>query len=260
MTRRLHTSSLSHKHEHEHNHNERGNILFMILIAIVLIGALTAVVMRGGGESASIDDETLLIRVSEVQRYASELERAVRFIIANGKSESDLRFAHPRAPGAPAGYGDLAADTDPRDQVFHKDGGAATYRLPPEGITNTAVNWEFYGGTAIPGVGSDRADLVAVLPDVTPQMCAHINKQRAQVSPQDTGASAAAGASAGDCVFMNTAGRFNDTRQFYTSPNTMNLATFAQDPETGTAYSAPEACVVCATDNRRYYYFVLLAR
>ena len=237
---------------------ERGNIFFMILIAVVLLGLLTATILRGSNsESSNIDDETLAIRISEVQRYASELERGVRYVLQNGKSESDLRFAHPRAP---AGYGDLVADTDPSDQVFHKDGGGASYQLPPEGITNTAVSWEFYGGTAIPGAGSDRADLVAVIPDVTPQFCTRVNAMNDQSAPQDTGASAAAGASAGDCVFMNTAGRFNDTRQFYTTANTMNLSSFAQNPETSSAHTALQACVVCSTDNRRYYYFVLLAR
>lgn len=233
-------------------------MLFMILIAIVLIGLLSAVILRtGNGESANIDKETLAIRASEVQRYASELERGVRYILQNGKSEADIRFAH---PSASADYGDLSADADPTDQVFHKDGGGADYKAPPAGITNSTVAWEFYGGTAIPGAGSDRADLVAVLPDVTQQFCDKINALNGQSTPQDTGGVAAAGASAGDCVFMGAAGRFRDARQFYATPNTMSLATFAQDPETSTARTALEACVVCTTDSKRHYYHVLLAR
>ena len=151
---------------------QSGNILFIILIAIVLLGGLTAAMMSGNnGEGANIDDEQLSIRISEVQRYAGELERAVRFIIQNGVSESDIRFAHINAPSA---YGDLSADGDKSDQVFAREGGGAAYRVPPSDISN-GDHWEFYGGTATPSTGSDRAELVAVLPDVTRQFLSLIH-------------------------------------------------------------------------------------
>ena len=137
---------------------ERGNLLFMILIAVVLVGLLTAAIQSSSRpEGANIDSEALVIKASEVQRYASELERAILFIMQNGKSESDIRFAH---SDAHADYGDLSADGDPTDQVFHRLGGAAEYRAPPVDISDGSA-WEFYGGTHLPGVGSDRADLVA---------------------------------------------------------------------------------------------------
>ena len=78
--------------------SESGNVLVIILLAVVLIGLLTAAIQgSNNSESANIDNETLAIRASEVQRYASELERAVTYIMQDGKSESDLRFAHPDA-------------------------------------------------------------------------------------------------------------------------------------------------------------------
>jgi type II secretory pathway pseudopilin PulG len=243
---------------HQHRTAERGNMLFMILIAVVLIGILTAVIMNtGGGESANIDEETLVLRTSEAQRYTSELERAVLFIVHNGHSESDIRFAHPDAASE---YGDLSADVDPTDQVFHQDGGAANYKAPPEAI-NDGSPWEFYGGTALPGVGSDRADLVAVLPNVTAQFCARINRLDGQSgTPTDTGGSLASGAAAGDCVNMGEDGRFGDIRQFYATPNTTNTATFEQDPQVTGVRTALEACVHCAADGKDHFYHVLLAR
>jgi hypothetical protein len=238
--------------------NERGNILFMVLIAVALIGLLTAAVMNsGGGESANIDDETLVIRASEAQRHASEVERAVLFIIHNGKSEADIRFAHPDAPSS---YGALPADTDPTDQVFHQNGGAAGYKAAPEDV-NDGSAWEFYGGTAIPGVGSDKADLIAVLPNVTQQFCDRINKLAGQSStPEDTGAGLASGANPGECVNLGDNGRFNDTQQFYATPNLMDESTFEQDPEISEARPALSACVHCAADDNLHYYHVLLAR
>jgi hypothetical protein len=237
---------------------ERGNMLFIILIAVVLIGLLTAAIQRSNRpEGANIDKETLVVRATEVQRYASEIERAVLFILQNGKSESDIRFAH---PDAPSDYGDLGADADPTDQVFHRLGGGATYRDPPEDV-NDGSAWEFYGGTALPGVGSNKADLIAVLPNVTQQFCDRINKVVGQNgTPADTGGSLAAGANAGDCVNLGAAGRFGAAHTFYTAPNTVDEASFEQDPSISQPYTATQACVVCAADAAQHFYHVLLAR
>lgn len=240
---------------------ERGNVLFMILIAVALIGFLTAAVMSSGqNESAAIDEETLAVRASEVQRQAGEIERAVLFIVNNGRSESDLRFAH---PDAPSDYGDLGADADKSDQIFHRDGGGTNYPSAPDDV-NDGSPWEFYGGTALPAVGSDRAELVAVLPNVTQAFCDKINALNGQPTgastPQDTGGSLASGASAGNCVNMGDDGRFGDTRQFYASPNTADAATFAQNPEISAARPALEGCALCSADSKYHYFHTLLAR
>ena len=226
------------------DHTQSGNVLFLIFIALVLLGLLTAAVMNSSdSESATIDDELLSIRISEAQRYGAELERAVNYIIQNGVSESDIRFAHMNAPSA---YGDLSADADKTDQVFHRDGGGAAYRDPPDRI-NDGTAWQFYGGTDLPSVGSDRADLIAVLPNVTQQFCEAVNDMNGQPATlDDTGTSNASGLSAGDCLYMGSSeGHFNDTYQFYTTPNTVDETTFAQDTNTSAARTALQACVYC---------------
>ncbi len=236
-------------------HGERGNMLFMIFLAVVLIGLLSAAVLNSGDtDGSNIDNENLAIKASEVQRYAAELERAVLYIIRqNSKSENDIRFAH---PDNNAEYGDLSADSDPSDQVFHSSGGAANYRTPPTGI-NDGSPWEFYGSTAIPGAGSSRADLVAVLPNVTQQFCERINLLNGQTSaqPVDTGGGTASGASAGDCINAGAAGRFDNGQQFYATPNTMDESSFTQIP-------ALQACVQCTgiTGTPYEFYHVILAR
>lgn len=237
---------------------ESGNLLFMILLAIVLIGALTAAIQSTGQqEGTHIDRETLIIRASEVQRYASELERAVLFIVQqNGKSEADIRFAH---PDANADYGDLSADADPTDQVFHRDGGAATYRTPPADI-NDGSAWEFYAGTNLPEVGSTKADLVAVLPNVTQAFCEKINELNQQDGdqPEDTGGVAAAGNDPGSCINIGALGRFNDTQQYYDTPSTPNTV----DETTFTTVPGTQGCVQCIDIGGAPYHFyhVLYAR
>ena len=154
---------------HKRRGGEAGNILFMVLLAIVLIASLTAVISgTTGNNNSDIDNETLMIRASEVQRYASELERGIGYIMQNGVSEEDIRFSIPTNTTGPFLYEELAADGDPSDQMFHPDGGAANYRDPPANIqTSTGGAWEFYGNTQVPQAGSDRAELLAVLPNVT---------------------------------------------------------------------------------------------
>ncbi|MCB1782714.1 MAG: hypothetical protein KDI13_01845 [Alphaproteobacteria bacterium] len=221
-------------------HRESGNIIFMILLAIVLIGALTAALHGSSQTSNNIDRETLIIRVSEVKRYASELERGVAYIIQGGHSEADIRFA---SPDADADYGDLSSDTDKTDQVFDSSGGAARYRLPPDGV-NDGSKWEFYGQTALPNVGTDAAELVAVLPNVTSDFCTVVNNGIGY-SAQPTDSS--------DCVSYGASGRFDDGTQFPATPNTVDTATFSVTP-------ALEGCVKCTADGSYNYFRVLLAR
>jgi len=236
-------------------------MLFIILMAIVLLGLLTAAIQYSSRpEGANIDKETLLIRVTEVQRYASELERAVLFIMQNGKSESDIRFGH---PDAHADYG-LISD-QPDRQVFDRQGGGAKYRDPPDGI-NDGSAWEFYAGTALPQVGSTRADLVAVLPYVTQAFCERLNQSIGQTTqqPNDTGASAASGADPGTCVQIGALGRFDAGQQFYDSPSTPNTV----DESTFTVMPALQGCVLCSLDtngangtaDEYHFYHVLYAR
>lgn len=235
-------------------HAEKGNVLFIVLLAIALIGALTVAIQSGNNsETSNIDDETLAIRVSEVQRYASELERAVIFVTRNGISESDIRFAHPKAN---SDYGDLPADTTPENQVFHAEGGGAEFRSPPNGINNGSP-WEFYGTTALPNVGSSAADLIAVLPNVTQSFCERVNAVNNQDSdqPEDTGNTATSTSNAGACLYGGTHGRFDNAVQFYSSPNTTDSSTFTKLP-------AKQACVQCVGMSGAPYHFyhVILSR
>jgi hypothetical protein len=249
--------------KHTARRAERGNMLFMILIAVVLIGLLTAAIMSTSTtDGANIDNETLVIRASEVQRTASEFERAVLFIISNRKSEADIRFAH---PANHTDYGDLAADTDPSDQVFHANGGGAAYREPPPDIQTAAGGkWEFYGGTAIPRRrhGQSRSDRrAAECHAAILQQDKRAQRPARHPTPEDTGATAAGVGTAGDCLNFGALGRFDGTQQFYDTPNTVDETTFAQDSNTSAARPALQACVKCDIGpDALHFYHVLLAR
>lgn len=231
----LPSSSSQNKQENEH-----GNVLLMVLLAIVLIGALTVAIQGTSQQSNHIDDETLLFRITETQRYTAELERGIAFIIQNGHSEADIRFAHPNAH---TDYGDLSSDTDKSDQMFDREGGGARYNTAPDNI-NDGSAWEFYGHTALAHAGSDEAELIAVLPNVTQAFCEKINEKigYSTTMPQDDGT----------CLNSGASFRFDDTTQFSSSPNTTNEATFSFKPSL-------RGCAQCA-DGSYHYFHVLLSR
>ena len=227
---------------HHHRQYESGNVLIIILLAVALIGALTAAMQGTAQQSAHIDKETLILRVSEVQRYASELERGVNYIMQNGHSENDLRFAYPNAH---SDYGDLSADSDTSDQIFDRLGGAAHYGTPPKNI-NDGSTWEFYGHTALPQVGSNAADLIVVLPNVTQSFCERVNSI---IGYDDTSQPT----DSSICINGGASQRFDDTTQFDSSPNTVADATFSIKP-------SMQGCVQCTNDNSYHFFHVLMAR
>lgn len=218
-----------------------GNILFYILIAVALLGLLTAAMGRGGSMFQNLEREDALIKANQIQRYGAELEQAVRSILSNATSETDIRFAHPSAQAA---YGSIA--TTPTYQIFSSQGGSAEYRSLPTGVSTTNTYWEFMAHTNIERVGSDKAELVAIAPDISLTICERINKTLGLTTmPVDSGAGAPA------CIF-NTGSRFTGTFQD-SSPNSIAAAQFTKTP-------ALQACVQCASDSKYYYYTVLMAR
>lgn len=217
---------------------ESGNALFYILLAVVLIGLVTAALRMTGQAGANIDGEQVTIAASQIKQYASELERGVTIILQNGASENDLRFAY---PGAPAAYGDI---TDiPSRQVFSRSGGGVEYRSAPPGST-TGGTWEFYASTHAAQVGSStRADLMAVLPNVAPAVCAKLNAMDGEGATQPT--------DSGACLYTGSTGRFAGVFADG-SPNTTDEGSFTAKP-------AMEACVRC-DDGTLNFYRVLMAR
>lgn len=226
--------------------NQSGNVIFFILLAIVLVGAVTAALRSGGIESANIDREDLSIKVSQVRQNVAELERAVNLVMQNGISETEISFAADDIPAATI-YGTY--NDNPRAEIFNPKGGGALWRTTPSGI-NDGSPWEFYGTTHAPGVGSDRADLIAVLPNVTKPFCDEINKINQQpitIPPSDDATCIRGGTPFKGVLPTHTgAGPFDD-------PGDVML------PAGFTVQPAGEACISCGTGVYHFYH-VLMAR
>ena len=207
-----------------------------------MIGLVTAAIRSGSQGTGDVDRETVTVTAAKMRQYAAEVERAVTLILSGPVSETDIRFA---AAGAPAEYG-TDITVNPAAQVFAPSGGGASYQSPPPGA-NDGSPWEFYGNTALPNVGSDKPELLAVLPNLTAEMCAKINAD-------DGYAAATPLTDDGVCLNTGAAARFGASVQYGDgSPNTVVAASF---PPTQPAL---DGCITCA-DGTRHYFHVLHAR
>lgn len=175
-----------------HHAKEAGNILIYILGAIFLLGLLVIMTKGSSTPGSNADRENLMIYASDIQQYGQELERAVAYVMQNGHSEADIRFAH---PDAASGYGNIT-DT-PSRQVFATQGGAAKFRRM-NNVQVTPSDFIFTGENVVTGVGSTDscttascADLVALLMNVSKDFCLLINDKNhieniGDTPPQDT--------------------------------------------------------------------------
>ena len=214
--------------------NQSGNVLFLIMITIVLFGALTYAITRSERGDSNLSSEQTELRVSRMIAFGADLKRAVDNIFRSGKSETAISFASGRL----AGYG--TPNTAPANEVFNITGGGVGWVDMPDNA-NDGSQWEFYGFTAAPNVGTSEAELMLVLPNVSKQFCEAYNRKAGFVTtagiPNDTGA----------CV-SDTSKRFGGTYASGGAINTFDTSTF---PATDRPY--PAACVACGSTYQAYF-------
>lgn len=217
-----------------------GNILFMLLIAIMLIGALTFAITKSDKGGGTLDHEQNEIRAAKVVGLAVDLKRAVENMTRAGKSETTISFAQANL----ANYG--TPDTTPANEVFNINGGGVAWVDVPENI-NDGSKWEFYGFATAPNVGDPAVpDLMLVLPNVTQAFCTAYNTK--------------AGFPASAAIPDESAACPSDTSKRFSGSFASGGAIVTQDtskfPSATNAY--PAACVKCGTSYNAYY--VLLER
>ena len=156
---------------------ERGNVLFLILIAVALFAALSYAVTQSTRSGAgSTERETSLLNSASLTQYPTALRTAVVRMILNGADIDDIGF------DAPSGFGSQSAQF----LVFHPDGGGAVYQQasPDAMSSNAAANWAYNGNFEIPEVGQAGAggnELTAFLVGVTQPICKKVNEELGNV-------------------------------------------------------------------------------
>lgn len=169
--------------------NQKGNVLFLILIAVALFAALSYAITqssRGGGDSGSEDAR---IQAARIIQYGTSIKVALdRMRIMNGVGENEISFYNETfttmagALRQPAG--DFPNCGDVSCQIFHPDGGGATPII--FGGEAILVDSPVPGGGTAPGhtrfwevdienLGSSANDLAMSVLYLTPEVCMAVN-------------------------------------------------------------------------------------
>lgn len=162
---------------------ENGNILFLILLAVVLFAALAYAVtssMRGGGKDGS--DEKSQAIAAQIAQYATLMEQTVtRLRLSNNCSDTQISFEN----SVVSGYTNASAPSDKRCHVFDTAGGGMSWQGPIAEVGNQP--WVISGSTSIIGVGTGvwssaeaataaTTELIMFLPITSAAVCARINQ------------------------------------------------------------------------------------
>ncbi len=175
---------------------QSGNVLFMILIAIFLLGGLTVLMSRTSGTSDDTGGaEQVSIQASELFKYASGLQAAVQSLASQqGCSENEISFYYASEPfGSPADY------TNPNStascEVFGAQGAGLTYKTIPAAwrtITgNYAARSHFASGQCVNGIGTGSGttcstattELRFIALGLTKELCLAINNRLGITNP-----------------------------------------------------------------------------
>lgn len=157
---------------------EHGNVLFLILIAVVLFAALSYAVTQssrtGGGDAGR---ETNLISSAEITQYPAAVKTAIVRMVINGVTYEGLRFDDPSTFSSLAGIEEQG--------VFHPSGGAAAYVTASKDIMvgGATGTWYFNPYYEVEDIGTaDAADgdgneFIAFLPGIKEAICKRVNEE-----------------------------------------------------------------------------------
>ncbi len=165
--------------------SQRGNALFFILIAVVLLGLLTMILTRSGSNvEQSGDFERNRVQAGQILRYAKSIEAAIQEMKLRDVSENDISFENPTTT---TDYTNANCDATgdrsfPGCQIFNVEGAGLTYRNFAS--SNDGSDWIFTAannvGTTAGPIGSTAArsgnDLIMLLPNIDETLCIQINR------------------------------------------------------------------------------------
>lgn len=156
--------------------NQRGNVLFLILIAVALFAALSYAVTqssRSGGDSSR---ETNILNAAQLTQYPTSVRTAVLRLVIDGFQDTGLLFNNPAS----------AVGANEPFEIFATIGGGAVYQNAPgemmqAGGINEDGEWAFNMNFEVPELGRTTVaglsgnELIAFLPGVTESVCTRLN-------------------------------------------------------------------------------------
>jgi hypothetical protein len=160
----------------ENRLGEQGNVLFLNLIAVVMVAALSYAVTRTtNSDGGGVDNEKDKIAAAQLIQYPAGVRTAIVRMVIGGSNAEDLRFDQPS---------DFAGLTDLGVLVFHPEGGGATYITSPPDMMASAVQgtWYFNAEFEVENLGLSQSgsdggnEIIAFLPGIRKGLCASVNE------------------------------------------------------------------------------------
>lgn len=168
---------------------QSGNALIFILIAIFLLGGLTALLSRTSGNTEETGaTEQDRIAISELMTYMASIQSAVIALVQRGCSENELSFwTDTNSDGVENSSDTFYNANSPisRDcHVFFPEGAGLTYKKLPTKYFKTGATLfspTFTGNAQISNIGKDCTnrscnEIIASLKEVDPVFCQRINQ------------------------------------------------------------------------------------
>jgi len=146
------------------NTEEKGNVLFIILIAIALFAALSYAVTQSSQQPGHfVEDESLSLDIAQLLTHANSIRSVVHNMIANGVDPANISTLK---------AGDAGFDTSPHNtKIYHPYGGGISYTT----TTGKATGILIHDSLTIVDVGTGSAELVFIARIPNETYCQQIN-------------------------------------------------------------------------------------
>ncbi len=158
--------------------HEKGNAFLYILIAVVLLAALTFTLSRienqDGGGMAKVDKAQVEIDANSILSYATGVQNALIRMDQVGVNADQVDFMQP--------WETTFNDDPTTEKLFHPDGGGLNYKpLPATAIGPSVANPEprYYVGmfNNIEWTPTTAMDVIFTAYKITQPVCAELNKR-----------------------------------------------------------------------------------
>ncbi len=164
--------------------SERGNVLFLILIAVALFAALSYAVtssQRTSEDTGSGDKARL--KATEIIQFATAIQNAVLRLKMSGCDDTQLSFYH-ASQSTGYEYDNPNSPGNHRCDIFHPSGGNISYRK-----AGGDINYYYWSaGDMLGGIGtSTRPEILMTVGLRDARICEAINKGLGLASPETSG-------------------------------------------------------------------------
>ena len=164
----------SFKYKNRNDINDKGNVLFLILIAVGLFAALSYAVTQSSRGSTGIDREEAALTAAQIFQYASLVENAInRLRVGNGCRDTDISFENPVST---ANYTNPSAPGDSSCHVFEASGGGLQFIEAPDGNDEWLFSGEIVVEEHTINVSGINPELTIILPRISAEVCQAINR------------------------------------------------------------------------------------